>query len=398
MPPPPPRPAAGQASLEYVGLLALVAAALAVAAPAAGLAGVPAEISRVVRTGVCIVGGDVCRAADAAAAGLRPCTLSDERRGGGLAVTIMSVRVGGGHQWLVARRSDGSVAVTQVARDDVGASAGLGYELGPLKAGVEGEAGLRVASGVGWEFPDAASARRFLAAAHYGLSGAAARWPAAWRSGEAGLATSGWAGLGLVLTGEDGKGIEGPAAGIEISAESVLGARISRGATTLYLRAEAEGPQGADIIDGHFDAGSRGPVVAEYTRDRSGPRELAFRVTARGAGEHEVVETVARLDLRVARVLECREHANADKLLVMKVDLGTGEGGGQRQICAVLKNYYKPEDLVGRLVIVLANLEPRSMRGEVSQGLVLSAAEGPMKQRVVVLSPTADVAPGSTVG
>src|SRR5688572_26460863 len=128
--PPPPHPAAGQGSLEYAGLLALVATAFAVAASAAGLAGVPAQVARVVRTGVCIVGGDVCRASDAAAAGLRPCTLSDERRGGGLAVTIMSVRVGGDHEWLVARRSDGSVAVTKVAHDALGASGGLGYELG----------------------------------------------------------------------------------------------------------------------------------------------------------------------------------------------------------------------------------------------------------------------------
>ena len=102
----------------------------------------------------------------------------------------------------------------------------------------------------------------------------------------------------------------------------------------------------------------------------------------------------ARLDLRVARVLECKEHANADKLLVLKVDLGTE----QRQICAVLKQHYKPEELVGKLVVVAANLEPRSMRGEVSQGLVLSASEGPAKQRVVVLSPAAEIAVGSVVG
>jgi len=101
----------------------------------------------------------------------------------------------------------------------------------------------------------------------------------------------------------------------------------------------------------------------------------------------------AKLDLRVARVLECREHPNADKLLVMKVDLGLE----QRQVCAMLKGHYKPEELVGKLVIVVANLEARSMRGEVSQGLVLSAAEGPMKQRMVVLSPLAEVAVGSVV-
>jgi hypothetical protein len=329
-----------------------VGAAFAVAVPAAGVAGVPARVAGVVRTGVCIVGGDVCRASDAAAAGLRPCTLSNERRGGGLAVTVLSIRLGGDHQWLVARRSDGSVAVTKVARDDVGVSGGLGYELGPLKAGIEGEAGLRVAAGVGWEFPDAATARRFLAAAHYGLSGAIARWPAAWRSGEAGLATSGWAGLGVVATGErgtarggspstgdrgparggspstgdrgparggspstgdrgparggssgpgdGGAALESPAAGIEVSAEAALGARIGRGSTTLYLRAETSGPEATGVLDGLLDAGPRGPVVAEYTRDRSGPRELAFRVSTRGARAHEVVETVARLDLRAA--------------------------------------------------------------------------------------------------
>lgn len=102
----------------------------------------------------------------------------------------------------------------------------------------------------------------------------------------------------------------------------------------------------------------------------------------------------AKLDLRVARVLDCREHANADKLLVMNVDLGLE----QRQICAVLKQHYKPEELIGKLVVVVANLEPRSMRGEVSQGLLLSAAEGPAKHRVVVLGVAGDIPPGSVIG
>ena len=101
----------------------------------------------------------------------------------------------------------------------------------------------------------------------------------------------------------------------------------------------------------------------------------------------------AKLDLRVARVLECREHPNADKLLIVKVDLGIE----QRQICAILKGHYRPEELVGKLVIVVANLESRMMRGEASQGLILSAAEGPTRSRMVVLSPAADAAVGSVV-
>ena len=299
-PPPHPHPAAGQGSLEYVGLLALVSTALAVAAgPAAGLAGLPGRVAAIVRTGVCIAGGDVCRASDAAAAGLAPCTLSDRLRGGGLAVTVLSVKVGGDHRFLVAHRSDGSVAVTKIARDDVAASGGLGFEAGPLKVGVEGEAGVRVAAGVGWEFADVATARRFLAEAREGLSPAVARWPAAWRSGEAGLAASGWAGLGVQAKGADDTAAETRAAGIELVADSAIGARIARGSTTLYLRTETGGPRTTGVLAGLLDAAPAGPVVAEYTRDRGGPRELAFRVSARDARDGEVVETVARLDLRV---------------------------------------------------------------------------------------------------
>jgi methionyl-tRNA synthetase len=101
----------------------------------------------------------------------------------------------------------------------------------------------------------------------------------------------------------------------------------------------------------------------------------------------------AKLDLRVARVVECFEHPNADKLLVLKVDLGTE----QRQICAGLRNHYKPEQLIGKLIVVVANLEPRSMRGEASQGMLLAASEGAMKERVIFIGPSEDVAPGSAV-
>lgn len=101
----------------------------------------------------------------------------------------------------------------------------------------------------------------------------------------------------------------------------------------------------------------------------------------------------ARLDLRVAKILEAAEHPNADKLLILKVDLGSE----QRQVCAPLKHHYKPEELVGKLVVVLANLEPRSMRGQQSQGMVLVANEGPMRAHVVTLCPSVDVAPGSAV-
>src|SRR5439155_26991000 len=79
----------------------------------------------------------------------------------------------------------------------------------------------------------------------------------------------------------------------------------------------------------------------------------------------------AKLDLRVATVLECKPHANADKLLVLQIDLGNEK----RQICAGLRQHVAPESLVGKQIVVVANLAPRQMRGEISQGMLLAATD-----------------------
>lgn len=100
----------------------------------------------------------------------------------------------------------------------------------------------------------------------------------------------------------------------------------------------------------------------------------------------------AKLDLRVGRVVEAANHPNADRLLVLKVDIGTE----QRQLVAGIRGYYEPEQLVGRLVIVLKNLEPRAMRGVESLGMVLAASTDDRAQ-VILLAPSADIAPGSKV-
>ncbi len=101
----------------------------------------------------------------------------------------------------------------------------------------------------------------------------------------------------------------------------------------------------------------------------------------------------AKLDLRVATVLECKPHANADKLLVLQIELASGE---RRQICAGLRAFYPPEELVGKQIIVVANLAPRQMRGEVSNGMLLAATDA-TTGKVIVLSPAENVASGSKV-
>ncbi len=100
----------------------------------------------------------------------------------------------------------------------------------------------------------------------------------------------------------------------------------------------------------------------------------------------------AKIDLRVAKVLEAKPHPDADKLLVLQVDAGDEK----RQIVAGIKGYYQPEDLVGKSIIVVKNLKPRKMRGEESQGMLLAASTEDRSQ-VILVTPMADVPPGAKV-
>jgi methionyl-tRNA synthetase len=90
-------------------------------------------------------------------------------------------------------------------------------------------------------------------------------------------------------------------------------------------------------------------------------------------------ETFAKLELRVAKVLEARAHPNADKLLLLQVDVGDQ----QKQIIAGIRQHYTPEQLVGRLIVVVNNLEPAMLRGETSNGMLLAATSG---DRVILLT------------
>ena len=102
------------------------------------------------------------------------------------------------------------------------------------------------------------------------------------------------------------------------------------------------------------------------------------------------IEEFRKLDLKVATVKSAEAHPNADRLLVLKVDLGSEE----RQIVAGIRAHYAPEELVGKQVVVVANLETAKLRGMESQGMVLAASD---TDRIVVLTPEKEVAPGAKV-
>jgi methionine--tRNA ligase beta chain len=105
-------------------------------------------------------------------------------------------------------------------------------------------------------------------------------------------------------------------------------------------------------------------------------------------------EDFLKLDIRTAKVLEVRDHPNADKLICMTIDLGTE----RREIIAGLKGYCQTEALVGKTVIVVTNLPPRKMRGMDSNAMLLAATyEQAGARQVVVLTTAADVPPGATI-
>src|SRR5437764_3890262 len=102
-------------------------------------------------------------------------------------------------------------------------------------------------------------------------------------------------------------------------------------------------------------------------------------------------EDFAKLELRVAKVLEARPHPNADKLLLLQVDVGDA----QKQIVAGIRAQYTPEQLVGKLIVVVNNLQPAMLRGETSDGMLLAASSG---DKVILLTPDdPECAPGSKV-
>lgn len=113
-------------------------------------------------------------------------------------------------------------------------------------------------------------------------------------------------------------------------------------------------------------------------------------------------EEFAKVDLRVARIIKAENHPSADRLFKLQLDDGSGT---PRQICAGIRGHYTLEQLEGRLIIIVANLAPRKIRGEESRGMLLAASDIPKdaaaassaERKVIVLRPDAEIAPGSIV-
>ena len=103
------------------------------------------------------------------------------------------------------------------------------------------------------------------------------------------------------------------------------------------------------------------------------------------------IDDFVKTDLRVAKVVECTTVEGSDKLLRLMLDVGEGR---IRQVFSGIRAFYKPEDIVGKLVVMIANLAPRKMRFGVSEGMVLCASNPKDKKSVYLIEPDAGAEPG----
>lgn len=103
-------------------------------------------------------------------------------------------------------------------------------------------------------------------------------------------------------------------------------------------------------------------------------------------------DTFMEVELRVGRIASVEDHPDADRLYVVKLDDGSEQG---RTICAGIKAYYTPDELLNKSVVFVANLKPRPLRGVLSEGMMLAADDGNDVVRLITVD--GEISTGSRV-
>ncbi len=144
----------------------------------------------------------------------------------------------------------------------------------------------------------------------------------------------------------------------------------------------------ADSVTGTSGAAAAAAIGTTAPTSSDGPESLAAEPLAAEC----TIDDFAKVDLRVARVVTAEDVPEAKKLLKLTLSLG---GDTRRQVFAGIKGVYKPEDLVGRLVVCVANLQPRQMKFGLSEGMVTAAGAGGTD--IYLISPDSGAKPGMRV-
>lgn len=136
------------------------------------------------------------------------------------------------------------------------------------------------------------------------------------------------------------------------------------------------------VLFARLDSDKTMEEVNKYLAEKQ-PKKTTFK-------DEVGIDSFEKLDIRIGTVLECHKHPKADKLLVFKIKCGSDV----RQIVSGIAQYYKPEQLVGKKVAFIANLAPRTLRGEQSKGMILSAEDENGNLEVVSVN---DVEDGASI-
>ena len=148
-----------------------------------------------------------------------------------------------------------------------------------------------------------------------------------------------------------------------------------------------------EVIELEIQSLRKRAKVKETTSKPEEAVEKKQKEAAKMAEQKEIItfEEFSRLDIRIAKILEAERVPGTDKLMKLKIDLGDE----QRTLVAGIAHQYKPEDVVGKLLPVIANLKPRKLRGITSQGMILAAVAE--DGTIALLHPNQDVPPGTKV-
>ena len=150
------------------------------------------------------------------------------------------------------------------------------------------------------------------------------------------------------------------------------------------LMQRIESDQVAGLLDASKDTHQANEPVTEKSKEKSAAKPEA--------DDTITIDDFLKVKLRVARVAKASHVEGADKLLQLTLDVGNGE---TRNVFAGIKSKYAPEDIEGKLVVLVANLAPRKMKFGLSEGMVLAA--GPGGEDIFLLSPDSGAEPGMEV-
>ncbi len=148
-----------------------------------------------------------------------------------------------------------------------------------------------------------------------------------------------------------------------------------------------------EILFARIDAAKKIEEINKFNETKY-PKEPAKQEETKPEAKEGIcyatIEDFEKLDMRVAEVIKVEKHPNADRLLVFQLKIGEET----RQVVSGIAKWYKPEDLVGKKVVMIYNLEPVTLRGVESNGMILSAEKGKM---LSVVSTLEDIPSGATI-